>query len=80
MVCHNSGPLLVTGNLVDQTEEDLDKIVSVDMKGILLCMKYQIWRGVKMAPNEDEPAAIEVANAVVADGEIVGLTIDSNTR
>ena len=33
------------------------------------------WRGVKMAPNEDDPAVMEVANAIVAEGEIVGLTI-----
>ena len=33
------------------------------------------WRGVKMAPNDDDPAVMEVANAIVEDGEIVGLTI-----
>ena len=72
VACNNSGLLPVTANLVAQTEEDLNKIAAVDMKGIFLCIKYQIWRGVKMAPNENKPAAIEVANAVVADGEIVG--------
>ncbi len=39
---NNSGLLPVTANLVDQTEADFDKIMSVDLKGLFLCMKYQI--------------------------------------
>lgn len=33
------------------------------------------WRGVKMAANDDDPAVMEIAGAIVEDGEIVGLTI-----
>lgn len=39
---NNAGLLPVTTNLVEQTEEDFDKIMDVDCKGIFLCMKYQI--------------------------------------
>jgi NAD(P)-dependent dehydrogenase (short-subunit alcohol dehydrogenase family) len=39
---NNAGLLPVTTNLVEQTEEDYDKIMDVDCKGIFLCMKYQI--------------------------------------
>ncbi|SDF79847.1 SDR family oxidoreductase [Sporomusa acidovorans] len=39
---NNSGLLPVTANLVDQTEEDFDKIMNVDLKGLFLCMKYEI--------------------------------------
>lgn len=33
------------------------------------------WRGVKMAASDDDPAAMELANAIAAGGEIVGLTV-----
>jgi len=33
------------------------------------------WRGVKMAPSDDDPAVMEVAKALAGDGEIIGLTI-----
>nr|WP_255556779.1 glucose 1-dehydrogenase [Sodalis sp. dw_96] len=39
---NNSGLLPVTANLVEQTEADFDKIMAVDLKGLFLCMKYQI--------------------------------------
>ncbi|HWR07480.1 SDR family oxidoreductase [Sporomusa sp.] len=39
---NNSGLLPVTANLVDQSEEDFDKIMNVDLKGLFLCMKYEI--------------------------------------
>ncbi len=39
---NNAGLLPVTANLADQTEEDFDKIIAVDLKGVFLCMKYQI--------------------------------------
>lgn len=39
---NNSGLLPVTTDLVNQTEEDFDKIINVDLKGVFLCMKYQI--------------------------------------
>jgi len=33
------------------------------------------WRGVKMAPSDDDPAVMEIAKALAGDGEIIGLTI-----
>jgi NAD(P)-dependent dehydrogenase (short-subunit alcohol dehydrogenase family) len=39
---NNAGLLPVTANLIDQTEEDFDKIIAVDLKGVFLGMKYQI--------------------------------------
>ncbi|WP_094605033.1 A-factor type gamma-butyrolactone 1'-reductase (1S-forming) [Sporomusa silvacetica DSM 10669] len=39
---NNSGLLPVTADLVDQTEEDYDKIMNVDLKGLFLCLKYEI--------------------------------------
>lgn len=33
------------------------------------------WRGVKMAANDDDPTAMEVARSLVNDGEIIGLTV-----
>ena len=33
------------------------------------------WRGVRMAPSDDDPAAIMLAKDIAADGDIVGLTI-----
>lgn len=34
---NNSGLLPVTTDLVNQTEEDFDKIINVDLKGVFLC-------------------------------------------
>ncbi|MCL1975201.1 MAG: SDR family oxidoreductase [Firmicutes bacterium] len=39
---NNSGLLPVTTDLVNQTEEDFQQIMDVDVKGVFLCMKYQI--------------------------------------
>lgn len=39
---NNSGLLPVTADLVEQSEEDFDKILATDLKGAFLCMKYQI--------------------------------------
>jgi len=39
---NNSGLLPVTTDLINQTEEDFQKIIDVDLKGVFLCMKYQI--------------------------------------
>lgn len=33
------------------------------------------WRGAKMTPGEDDPAALAVAKAVATDGTLVGLTV-----
>ena len=39
---NNSGLGVVTADLVNQTEEDFQTIMDVDLKGVFLCMKYQI--------------------------------------
>ncbi|MCL2781947.1 MAG: SDR family oxidoreductase [Actinomycetia bacterium] len=39
---NNAGLLPVTAPLVEQTVEDFDKIIAVDLRGVFLCMKYQI--------------------------------------
>ncbi|MCL1898827.1 MAG: SDR family oxidoreductase [Micrococcales bacterium] len=39
---NNAGLLPVTADLIDQTEEDFDQIMNVDVKGVFLGMKYQI--------------------------------------
>jgi NAD(P)-dependent dehydrogenase (short-subunit alcohol dehydrogenase family) len=44
---NNSGLLPVTADLADQTEEDYDKIMNVDLKGVFLCMKYEITQMLK---------------------------------
>ncbi|HWR07479.1 hypothetical protein [Sporomusa sp.] len=33
------------------------------------------WRGVKMSVSDDDPAAMEIAEAIAAGGEIIGLTV-----
>ncbi|WP_213878873.1 glucose 1-dehydrogenase [Pseudomonas sp. dw_358] len=39
---NNAGILPPTAPLAQQTEADFDKIISVDLKGVFLCMKFQI--------------------------------------
>lgn len=39
---NNSGLFPVNANIVEHTEEDFDKIINVDLKGVFLCMKYEI--------------------------------------
>jgi NAD(P)-dependent dehydrogenase (short-subunit alcohol dehydrogenase family) len=39
---NNAGVLPVTNPLAEQTEEEFDHIVNVDLKGVFLCMKYEI--------------------------------------
>lgn len=39
---NNSGLLPVTADIVDMPEDEFDKIISVDLKGVFLCMKYEI--------------------------------------
>lgn len=39
---NNAGVLPPTGRLADQTEADFDRTIRVDLKGVFLCMKYQI--------------------------------------
>ncbi len=39
---NNAGLNAVSAPLAEQTEEDFDRIIAVDLKGVFLCMKYQI--------------------------------------
>lgn len=39
---HNNAGVLVGGFVADISEEDFDKIISVDLKGVFLCMKEEI--------------------------------------
>ncbi len=39
---NNSGLFPVMNDLINQTEEDFQTIIDVDLKGVFLCMKYQI--------------------------------------
>ena len=62
---NNAGLLPVTAPLVDQTEEDFDKIISVDLKGVFLCMKYEI------------PEMLKVGGgSIINCGSIVSLVAD----
>ncbi|MDR1604063.1 MAG: SDR family oxidoreductase [Gracilibacteraceae bacterium] len=63
---NNSGLLPVTADLEFQTEEDFDQIIAVDLKGVFLCMKYEI---PEMLKNETGGAIINVGSVVslVAD-------------
>lgn len=62
---NNAGLLPVTANMVDQTEEDFDKIIGVDLKGIFLCMKYEI------------PEMLKVGGgAIINTGSVVSLVAD----
>ena len=62
---NNAGLLPVTAPIVDQTEEDFDKIISVDLKGVFLCMKYEI------------PEMLKVGGgSIINCGSIVSLVAD----
>ncbi|MDR0433816.1 MAG: SDR family oxidoreductase [Gracilibacteraceae bacterium] len=63
---NNSGLLPVTADLALQKEEDFDQIIAVDLKGVFLCMKYEI---PEMLKNETGGAIINVGSVVslVAD-------------
>jgi len=62
---NNSGLLPVTANLVEQTEADFDKIMAVDLKGLFLCMKYQIPEMLKAG-----------GGAIINCGSVVSLVAD----
>ncbi|WP_207261995.1 glucose 1-dehydrogenase [Desulfovibrio sp. Huiquan2017] len=62
---NNAGLLPPTVDLADQTEEDFDKIMAVDVRGVFLCMKYQI------------PEMLKVGGgAIINCGSIVSLVAD----
>ncbi|HWQ74923.1 MAG TPA: SDR family oxidoreductase [Syntrophomonas sp.] len=62
---NNSGLLPVTANLIEQTEEDYDKIMDVDLKGLFLCMKYEIPQMLKQG-----------GGAIINSGSVVSLVAD----
>lgn len=62
---NNAGMLPVTAPLVDQTEDDFDKIIAADLKGVFLCMKYQI------------PEMLKVGGgSIINNGSVVSLVAD----
>lgn len=39
---HNNAGVFALGNVVDCTEEDWDRVISINLKGVWLCLKYEI--------------------------------------
>ena len=62
---NNSGLLPVTTDLVNQTEEDFQTIIDVDLKGVFLCMKYQIEQMLKQG-----------GGAIINCGSVVSVAAD----
>ncbi|NLW08152.1 MAG: glucose 1-dehydrogenase [Clostridia bacterium] len=62
---NNAGLGAVTANLVEQTEEDFDRIMAVDCKGVFLCMKYQIPQMLKQG-----------GGAIINCGSVVSMVAD----
>ena len=62
---NNSGLLPVTTDLVNQTEEDFQQIIDVDLKGVFLCMKYQIAQMLKQG-----------GGAIINCGSVVSVAAD----
>lgn len=62
---NNSGLLPVTTDLVNQTEEDFDQIIAVDLKGVFLCMKYEIAQMLKQG-----------GGAIINCGSVVSVAAD----
>jgi NAD(P)-dependent dehydrogenase (short-subunit alcohol dehydrogenase family) len=62
---NNSGLLPVTTDLVNQTEEDFQKIIDVDLKGVFLCMKYEITQMLKQG-----------GGAIINCGSVVSVAAD----
>lgn len=62
---NNAGLLPITASLVEQSEEDYDKIMNVDCKGVFLCMKYEI------------PEMLKVGGgAIINCGSVVSVVAD----
>lgn len=62
---NNAGMLPVTAPLAEQTEEDFDRIVAADLKGVFLCMKYQIPEMLKAG-----------GGSIINNGSVVSLVAD----
>jgi NAD(P)-dependent dehydrogenase (short-subunit alcohol dehydrogenase family) len=39
---HNNAGIITLGDIVDCTEEDWDRVMAVNLKGVWLCLKYEI--------------------------------------
>lgn len=39
---HNNAGIVALGNIVDCTEEDWDRVIAVNLKGVWLCLKHEI--------------------------------------
>lgn len=62
---NNAGLLPVTAPLAEQTVEDFDKIIAADLRGVFLCMKYEI------------PRMLEVGGgSIINNGSVVSLVAD----
>ena len=62
---NNAGLLPTTAPLADQTEDEFDKIIAVDLKGVFLCMKYEI------------PEMLKVGGgSIINNGSVVSLVAD----
>ena len=62
---NNAGLLPAAAPLADQTEEDFDKIIATDLKGVFLCMKYEI------------PEMLKVGGgSIINNGSVVSLVAD----
>lgn len=62
---NNAGLKPPTANMVDQTEEDFDHIIAVDLKGVFLCMKYEIAEMLKLG-----------GGSIINCGSVVSLVAD----
>ncbi|MCL2782780.1 MAG: SDR family oxidoreductase [Propionibacteriaceae bacterium] len=62
---NNAGLLPVTTDLIYQTEEDFQKIIDVDLKGVFLGMKYQIPQMLKQG-----------GGAIINCGSVVSIAAD----
>jgi NAD(P)-dependent dehydrogenase (short-subunit alcohol dehydrogenase family) len=62
---NNSGLLPVTANLTEQKVEDFDRIIAVDLRGVFLCMKYEIPELLKQG-----------GGAIINCGSVVSLVSD----
>jgi NAD(P)-dependent dehydrogenase (short-subunit alcohol dehydrogenase family) len=63
---NNAGLLPITTDLINQTEEDFQTIIDVDLKGVFLCMKYQIPVMLKQ----------ETGGAIINCGSVVSVAAD----
>ncbi len=62
---NNAGLGAIPADLVDQKEEDFDKLMAVDLKGVFLCMKYEI------------PEMLKVGGgSIINCGSVVSLVAD----